>query len=193
MVSVAFAIWLFPYARTPARAAAECPMFTLHAFMQQATCQFARLFEFALASILHSNRGRGGSDDVDDVSGLSEPHGPDGTMADRGCIGAEISQSRSARHFRQAVRTAGRRAGTDLAHLAHLYPPALRHRQGAGGQSGAGGNRGSQLRDGVRFAVAFQEGKFAGAAAPPAGGADCRRPRSTSSPRASSANRSRKT
>src|SRR6266851_6612288 len=61
MVSVAFAIWLFPYARTPAKAAAECPMFTLHAFMQQATCQFARLFDFALASILHSNRGRGGS------------------------------------------------------------------------------------------------------------------------------------
>src|SRR6202171_5544366 len=61
MVSVAFAIWLFPHARTPARAAAKCLLFMRQAVMQQATCQFARLFDSALASILHSNRGRGGS------------------------------------------------------------------------------------------------------------------------------------
>src|ERR1700687_3938855 len=60
MVSVAFAIWLFPHARTPARAAAKCLLFMRQAVMQQATCQFARLFDSALASILHSNRGRGG-------------------------------------------------------------------------------------------------------------------------------------
>src|SRR6266853_4196173 len=94
--------------RPPGPTAAKCPLFTLHAFMQQATCQFARLFDSALASILHGNRAGADPDDVDDVSGLSEPHGPDGTMADRGCVGAEISQSRSARHFQQAVRTSGR-------------------------------------------------------------------------------------
>src|ERR1700676_4364834 len=121
-----------------------------------------------------ATRARADPDDVDDVSSLSEPHGPDGTMADRGCIGAEISQPRSARHLRRVVRTAGRRVGADLAHLAHLYPPGLRHRQGAGGQSGAGGDRGSQPRDAIRFALAFQEGKFAGTAAPFAGGADVR-------------------
>src|ERR1700738_379340 len=60
MVSVAFAIWLFPHARTPVWAAAKCLLFMRQAVMQQATCQFARLFDSALASILHSNRGRGG-------------------------------------------------------------------------------------------------------------------------------------
>src|ERR1700733_6067781 len=40
-------------------------------------------------------------DDVNDVSSLPEPHGPDGAMADRGCVGAPISQSRTARRVRQ--------------------------------------------------------------------------------------------
>jgi hypothetical protein len=31
----------------------------LEAFIQQATCQFARLIDSALASLLHSNKGRG--------------------------------------------------------------------------------------------------------------------------------------
>src|ERR1700733_209234 len=44
--------------------------------------------------------------DVHDVSGLSEPHGPDGAMADRRRIGAEIPQSRAPGGFRQAVRPA---------------------------------------------------------------------------------------
>ncbi len=113
-------------------------------------------------------------DDVDDVSSLSEPHGPDGAMADRGRAGAEIPQPRSAGRLRQIVRTARRSAGADLAHLPHLYPPALRHRQGAGGQPGTGGDRGSRLRDAVRFTAAFQEGEFAGTAAHAAGGADVR-------------------
>src|SRR5438876_10755290 len=95
--------------------------------LQQATCQFARPFDSALAAILHGNTGGAVSDDVDDVSGLSEPHGPDGSMAERGRIGAEISQPRSARRLRPAVWTARCRARADLAHLAHLYPPALRH------------------------------------------------------------------
>src|SRR5258706_12056007 len=47
-------------------------------------------------------------DDVDDVSSLSEPHGPDGSMAVRGGARAEISQSRPARRLRQTVRTARR-------------------------------------------------------------------------------------
>src|ERR1700686_181199 len=130
MVSVAFAIGLFlnrlvkaPWGRAgtasgqkrsrrkePVAWASRHPM-------QQATCQFARLFDSTLASILHGKRA-GRSDDVDDVSGLSEPHGPDGSMAERGCIGAEISQFRSARCLGPAVRTAGRRSGADLAHVA---------------------------------------------------------------------------
>ena len=95
-------------------------------------------------------------------------------MADRGRIGAEISQPRPAGHLRQTVRTARRGAGADLAHLADLYAPGLRHRQGAGRQPRTGGHRGSRLRDAVRLAAAFQEGKCAGAAAHAAGGADVR-------------------
>src|SRR6202142_3145670 len=111
-------------------------------------------------------------DDVDDVSSLSEPHGPDGAMADRGCARAEISQSGSARRVRQTVQPARRSPRTDLTHLPHLHPPRLRHRQGAGGQSGTRGDRGDRLRDAVRLIAAFQEGELAGAAAPAAGGAD---------------------
>src|SRR5580704_12129388 len=92
-------------------------------------------------------------DDVDDVSSLPEPHGPDGAMAVGGSTRAEISQSRAARRLRQIVWTAGRGAGADLAHLAHLFPSGLWHRQGAGRQPGTGGDRGSHLCDAIRFAV----------------------------------------
>ena len=54
------------------------------------------------------------------------------------------------------------------------HAAGLRHRQGAGRQSGAGGDRGSHLRHPVRLAAAFQEGELAGAAAAAAGGADVR-------------------
>src|SRR5664279_6506793 len=56
-------------------------------------------------------------DDVDDVSSLPEPHGPDGAMAERGGARAEISQFGPAGRLRQAVRAARRRSGADLAHL----------------------------------------------------------------------------
>src|ERR1700694_5419980 len=121
-----------------------------------------------------ATRARADPDDVDDVSSLSEPHGPDGAMAERGRIGIKVSQPRPARRLRQAVRAARLRAGADLTHLAHLYAPSLWHRQGAGGQSGTGGDRGGRLRDAVRLALALQEGEFAGAAAHAAGGADVR-------------------
>ena len=74
----------------------------------------------------------------------------------------------------RAVRPARRVARTDLALLADLCAAGLRHRQGAGRQSGTGGDRGSHLRHPVRLAAAFQEGEFAGAAADVAGGADVR-------------------
>src|ERR1700689_1946702 len=112
MVSVAFAIWLFPLRR----------------FQQQATCQFPGQTDVALASILHDSRTGADPDDVDVISGLSEPYGPDGALADGGCVGTEISQSRSPGHLRQIVRTARRGAGTDLALVADLYPAALWHR-----------------------------------------------------------------
>src|SRR2546430_8174193 len=98
--------------------------------LQQATCQFARPFDSALASILHGNTGGAVSDDVDALSGLPEPHGPDSSMAVRGGICAEISQPRSARRLRPAVWTARRRPGAGLAHVAHLYAPGLRPRPG---------------------------------------------------------------
>src|ERR1700732_95775 len=92
-----------------------------------------------------ATRARADPDDVDDVSTLSEPHGPDAAMAERGRIGIKVSQPRPARRLRQTVRAARRRAGAGLAHVAHLYAPSLRHQQGAGGQSGAGGDRGRRL------------------------------------------------
>src|SRR5258705_1003104 len=69
MVSVALAIWLFPYrplgahwGRTGSASRQNIPPQSAHCLclmhpMQQATCQFARLFDSALASILHGNRG----------------------------------------------------------------------------------------------------------------------------------------
>src|SRR5688500_10285775 len=57
-------------------------------------------------------------DEVDDVSSLSEPHGPDGAMAERGRVGAELSQPGAARRLRQTVRAARRRPRADLTHLA---------------------------------------------------------------------------
>src|SRR6266404_69159 len=67
-------------------------------------------------------------DEVDDLSSLSEPHGPDGAMADRSRACVEIPQPCSAGRFRQTVRTARRRPRTGLALLAHLYPAGLWHR-----------------------------------------------------------------
>ena len=113
-------------------------------------------------------------DDVDAVSSLSEPYGPDRTVADRGGIGAALSQPRSARRLRPAVRPARRGPRADLAHLPDLYPSGLWHRPGAGRQSRAGSERASGLRDAVRLAAAFQKGSGAGAAAHAAGGADVR-------------------
>src|SRR5271163_696252 len=74
--------------------------------LQQATCQFGRRAELALAPILHGDGGRGVLDEIDVISGLSEPYGPDRTMAKGGGIGPEIPQPRSAGPLRQAVRAA---------------------------------------------------------------------------------------
>src|SRR4051794_2350433 len=65
--------------------------------------------------------------DVIDVPSISEPHGPHGTVANRGRGGAQISQPRAARRLRQGVRPPLRSARTDLAHLAHLHPAGLWH------------------------------------------------------------------
>src|SRR4051812_23400090 len=63
-------------------------------------------------------RARADAYDVIDVPSLSEPYGPHGAVADRGCIGAEISQSRAAGRLRQGIRAARRRPRTDLADVA---------------------------------------------------------------------------
>src|ERR1700681_4913730 len=153
MVSVAFAIWPSLNACKPARAmparaaksaAAKCPLLCLtHSCSKRRASLQGYLTPFWLRYCIATGTGAD-PDDVDDVPSVSEPHGPDGAMADRRGRGTEISQPRAARRLGQAVRTARRRAGTDLAHLAHLYPPGLRHRQGVGWQSGTGGDRGSR-------------------------------------------------
>ncbi len=125
-----------------------------------------------LASILHGNGEGADRNEINDVPGVSEPHGPHGAMADGSRRRAEISQPRAAGRLRQGVRAAGGGARTDLALLADLRAPGLRHRQRDGRQQGVEGGRRSHLLDAVRLAVAFQEGEFAGAAAAVAGGAD---------------------
>ena len=74
----------------------------------------------------------------------------------------------------KAVRPARRCARTDLALIADLYAPAIRHRQRDGGQPRARGEGGGRLRDAVRLAAALQEGGRARAAEAAAGGADVR-------------------
>src|SRR6516164_7631626 len=123
-------------------------------FPQQAMCQFAGLIDTVLASILHGNTGRGGPYDVDVISGLSEPYGPDGTMAVGGGFGTEISQSGSAGQVRQTCRAAFGGARIDRALVPDLCPPALRHRPGADRQPGIGRRRRGGLRDAVRLAFA---------------------------------------
>src|SRR5258705_10657487 len=122
MVSVVFAIWpsltperpaqsrtKAPAARERPAAGAQCPCFGRSS--QQATCQFAKPSSALLGfDIAWPYRARAEVNDVNDVPGLSEPHGPDGAVADRGFIGAEIPQPRAAGDVRQAVRTARRGA-----------------------------------------------------------------------------------
>src|SRR5579859_1551804 len=72
--------------------------------------------------------GWAGVNDVNALSGLSEPHGPHPAMAVRGRIGGALPQSDPARPLRQAVPAARGGARIDLAFLPHLHPPGLRHR-----------------------------------------------------------------
>src|SRR3954451_12730839 len=65
-------------------------------------------------------RTRKATHDVHDVSGLSEPYGPDGAMADRRRGGVEIPQPRAPGRLRKTVRPARRGARADLAELADL-------------------------------------------------------------------------
>src|SRR5215470_15205859 len=79
----------------------RCLLPVLPVIPQQVTCQFAGRTGAALALILHgSPRGsRADLNDVNVVPGLSEPHGPDGAMADGGRIRAALSQHGAAGHL----------------------------------------------------------------------------------------------
>src|SRR5580700_5638462 len=112
--------------------------------------------------------------DVNAVSGLSEPHGPDRAMADGGCFRTQISQPGPTGRLGQGVWSARRGARTDLALLADLCAPGLRHRPDTGRKSRAQGDRGGGLRNPVCLALALQEGGCARAAEDAAGGADVR-------------------
>src|SRR5262245_58375085 len=137
MVSVVFAIW--PSLEPPKRLRAAMgsrprrrAMPVRRAFTQQATCQFSgRLARLWLRYCMALRTGAD-VNDVNDVPSLSESHGPDVTVADRGRGGPEISQSGAAGRLRQAVWPARRFARTDLALLPHLSPACLRHRPGTG-------------------------------------------------------------
>src|SRR4051812_7539515 len=52
------------------------------------------------------------TDDVHDVSGVSEPYGPHRAVAERSRVGAALPQPRAAGGLRQAVRPARRGART---------------------------------------------------------------------------------
>ncbi len=128
-----------------------------------------------LASILRSStRQVGVSYDVDVLSGVSEPYGSDAAVADGSVVGAALSQSGAAGHVGRSGRAAHRRARADLALGADLSPPGLRHRPRHGRQPRGRRHRGGRLRDAIRLAAAFQEGRRGRAAARAAGGADVR-------------------
>src|ERR1700761_4675581 len=108
MVSVAFAIRPSP-SRPDARQ--KCPMFMPGILCSKRRASLAgALAPIWLQYCMAARRVEARVwNDVDDVSGVSEPHGSDGAVADRGRIGAPIPQPGTARHFRPAVRPARRR------------------------------------------------------------------------------------
>src|SRR5947207_1351088 len=140
MVSVVFAIWPLP--STPNRLAQDRAGGKSRPPVARASGHSSSKRRASLAGhpvrfgsdIAWPYGARAKRNDVNDVSGLPEPHGPDGTMADGGFRRAEIPQPRPAGRLRQAVWAAFGGARTDLALLAHLYAAGLRHRQHAGRQ-----------------------------------------------------------
>src|SRR5216684_6672210 len=110
MVRVAFAIWPYPShpkrLRWPGTAVASLPYPAPRPMPIACASGIPRSKRRASlaggpAPILHGNRGRGVPDEVDVISGLSEPYGPDGTMAEGSGIGPEVPQSGSAGGIRQ--------------------------------------------------------------------------------------------
>src|SRR6187549_1441767 len=105
MVSVVFA--MCP-SLTRMRATGKGRLPTNWATNEQATCQFCgRAVPPWRRYCIAPDAGA----DVNDVSGLSEPHGPDRAMADGGIKRAEISQSGAAGRIGPHVRTACRSTG----------------------------------------------------------------------------------
>src|SRR5260370_11006004 len=95
-------------ARLPKRAAANRPLLCLtHSCSKRRASLQGYLAPFWLRYCMATRTGAD-PDDVDDVSGVSEPHGPDRAMADRGGGGAEISQPRAATRLRQTLPPARR-------------------------------------------------------------------------------------
>src|ERR1700754_1524232 len=128
MVSVVFAIW--PSSNANARLAGwEPPKACAPGLLQsKPRASFAGGSPCSGFDIAWHQGSKADVNDANDVPSLSEPHGPDVTVADRGCGGPEIPQSGAAGRLRQAVWPARRFARTDLALLPHLPPACLRHR-----------------------------------------------------------------
>src|SRR5437879_13549389 len=95
--------------------------------------------------------------DVDVLSDLSEPNGPDGTVSSGSLVRTQIPPSGAPGRVGSGGRPALGSAGADLPLHPHLSPPGLWHRQRDGGQSRSRRPRGNRLRDAVRLAAALQE------------------------------------
>src|SRR5882757_9262918 len=141
MVSVAFAIWPFPYAHHRAAPRGGCrprPMPVRRAFPWHSSSKPRASFPGGPTPLWRryciATQARADVYDVNDVPSLSEPHGPYGAMADGGRGGAQIPQFRTTGRLGQGVRAACSRARTGLALVADLRPPRLRHRHGDGGE-----------------------------------------------------------
>ena len=115
----------------------QMPSSCLAHFMQQATCQFASAERPPPWRRYCMAPGAGADpDDVDDVSSLSEPHGPDGAMADGGRAALKylnlVPQGVSDKLFGRLAAALELISRSSLTYT----PPGLRHRQRDGRQPG---------------------------------------------------------
>src|SRR5215510_1402420 len=122
MVSVAFAMWLL--SQTCGKAS-PCPSLMHRRILcskPRANLQGGSMSLWLRYCIAIGGKGGRVSYDVNAIPSLSEPYGPDQAMADAGRVAAQIFQSGTAGHVRQAASAARGRGGTGLPPPPHLPP-----------------------------------------------------------------------
>src|SRR5512139_2987074 len=178
MVSVAFAIWLFPHASFghPPRGAGDAHCLCLPYLAEQATCQFCGRTGTDLASILHSNtQCSAGLFSMMSMFYQAFQNHMDLTEPWRSGAASALKYLNLVPQGASDAVVGRLTAALELISRAALtYAPGLRHRQRYGRQSRDRRRRGDRLCHAVRLAPAFQEGRGNGAAAPAAGRADVR-------------------